>query len=190
MDLISETSVPLTAPLETLAGEEQPPVSTWRRLGLTVQHQLETQWCWAAVSVSIDDFYRQPTPWTQCKMVCSEFGRDDCCVNGGSKDCNTPGYLYKALERIGIYAGFEPVPNPIPELPPNAVSDIEGGKPVGLQISWDGGGGHVMILEGFRSDRAMVALEDPWYGASELPATLLNRYQGTGTVTYLFRTRP
>lgn len=190
MDLISETSAPLTAPLVTLAGEEQPVAPTWRRLDLTVQRQLETQWCWAAVSVSIDDFYRQPTAWTQCKMVCSEFGRDDCCVDGGSKDCNTPWYLNKALERIGIFAGVEPVGNPISELPPNAADDIEDGKPVGLQISWDGGGGHVIILEGFRSDRAMVAVEDPWYGASELPASLLSRYQGTGTLTYLFHTRP
>ena len=189
-DLISESSVPLTEPSGTITGETQPVEPTWHRLDLTVQRQQQTQWCWAAVSVSIGDFYRKPTAGTQCTMVCSEFGRDDCCANGGSEVCNKPWYLDKALERIGIFAGLEEVPHPNPGLPSSAAGDIEGGKPVGLRIAWDGGGGHVIALEGFRDDGAMVAVEDPWYGASEFPANLLNRYQGTGTLTHLFHTRP
>jgi Papain-like cysteine protease AvrRpt2 len=189
-DLISETSVPLAKASTTLAGEAAPAAPGWHRLGFAVQHQQQTQWCWAAVSVSIDDYYRKPNRWTQCKMVCSELDLEECCANGGSQACNRAWYLEKALERAGIFAGLEPVPTPTPGLPPSAAGDIEGGKPVGLRIAWDKERGHVIALEGFRADGARVAVEDPWTGASEFPVNLLNRYQGTGTLTHLFHTQP
>lgn len=189
--LISETSVPLEEPASTLAGAEPAPAEPpWKRLDFTVQRQLQSQWCWSAVSVSIDDFYRRPTSWTQCDLVGAEFGREDCCQNGEGPACNQPWYVDRALTRMGIFAGLEQLSPPSRELWPSAMADIEAGRPVGLRIGWDGGGGHAIVMEGFRSDGAIVALEDPHFGASEVPLALLDRYQGTGTMTHLFHSQP
>ena len=37
----------------------------WRRLAFTMQTQLQTQWCWAANSVSVSLFYDSASGWTR-----------------------------------------------------------------------------------------------------------------------------
>ena len=72
-----------------------------RTCGLTVEHQTQTQWCWAAVSNSVSHFYDAGSTWTQCTIVNAELGQSTCCSNGSSSACNKPWYLDKALTRVG-----------------------------------------------------------------------------------------
>jgi hypothetical protein len=196
-DLIADTSVSLGPQVaEILAGAapSAPEDSDeWKRLDFSVQHQLQTQWCWAAVSVSIVDFYESPTAWTQCKLVSSARGVNGCCENGASEECNKPWYIDRALTHLNAFVGVGEVPSSASDaalLPAGVEEDIAAQRPVGLAIAWDGGGGHAIVLEGYRADRAMVAIEDPWEGASDMPVGLLHRYQGTGRWTHFFRTQP
>jgi Papain-like cysteine protease AvrRpt2 len=47
---------------------------SWTRLGFTMQHQEQSEWCWAATSVSVAVYYDSQTGWTQCTMVNAEKG--------------------------------------------------------------------------------------------------------------------
>jgi hypothetical protein len=69
--------------------------------------------------------------------------------------------------------------------------EIDARRPVGLRIGWRGGGGHFIAIEGYRGDGNAVAVEDPWYGTSDVEAaTLRTAYQGAGTWTHVYYTRP
>jgi Papain-like cysteine protease AvrRpt2 len=197
-ELIEETSVPLSLPTtpEELPVGAPPPGSApvdWKRIEFTVQHQLQTQWCWAAVSVSIADFYETPTAWTQCKLVSAQFGSNGCCDNGASEECNRPWYVDRALTSLGAFLGWERVtPSDFVAslLPSTVTADISAQRPVGVGIAWDGGGGHAIVIDGYQTDGAMVAVEDPWEGSADLPVSLLHRYLGTGRWVDTFRTQP
>jgi hypothetical protein len=41
----------------------------WHRLDFTMQHQQQTNWCWAAVSTSVALFYDPVSTWTQCAVA-------------------------------------------------------------------------------------------------------------------------
>ena len=47
----------------------------WHRIPFVMQHQQQTQWCWAAVSVSVSHYYSPWSGWTQCAMVNAELVR-------------------------------------------------------------------------------------------------------------------
>ncbi|HET6998210.1 MAG TPA: papain-like cysteine protease family protein [Solirubrobacterales bacterium] len=164
-----------------LSGEE------WDRLNFTIQRQEQTQWCWAAVSTSIARFYDAGTSWTQCRVAGAELNSSTCCEDGSSSECNQPWYLDRALNRAGALAGMEAPPSTGLGRAPDEIQD---GRPVCVRIGWSGGGGHFIVIEGYRYDREQVALEDPWYGSSDLPVnSFRTAYQGTGSWTHTYLTK-
>lgn len=159
----------------------------WERLEFAMQSQAQTQWCWAAVSVSVADFYEGTGNWTQCRMVNEELEQESCCEDGESEACNQPWFLDRALERAGAFAGMEEVPSegiePIP-------GEIGAGRAFCARIGWSGGGGHFVVIDGYTLDNANLAIEDPIFGASDLPAaTFRSAYQGTGSWTDSYLTQ-
>jgi hypothetical protein len=164
-----------------LSGEE------WNRLNFAMQAQQQTQWCWAAVSVSIAAYYDPGTSWTQCQMAGAELNQATCCENGSSSECNQPWYLDKALERAGALASMNAPPSSgVGEEP----DEIQAGRPVCVRIGWSGGGGHFVVIEGYRYDLEQVAIDDPWHGASDVPVnTFRTAYQGSGSWTHTYRTK-
>jgi Papain-like cysteine protease AvrRpt2 len=183
--VIDRTRVPLfaaTRDLETAV--RRPPA--WIRLNFAVQHQLQDQWCWAAVSTSIAVHYGA-TDWTQCSVANKELGQKTCCEDGSSSACNQSWYLDKALKRV---RAFKKMDSGRPADLGKVRSEIHSNRPVGIRIGWSGGGGHFVAIEGYRSDEATVAIEDPWYGASDVPvASLSGTYQGSGSWTHTYYTR-
>jgi Papain-like cysteine protease AvrRpt2 len=159
----------------------------WERLDFTVQKQEQTQWCWAAVSTSVARFYDGGSGWTQCQMAGQELNRSSCCEDGSTAECNQPWYLDRALSRAGTFAGMEAAPStgldPVP-------GEIGAGRPVCARIAWSGGGGHVVVIEGYRQDNTRIAVEDPWYGSSDVPmSSFRGSYQGSGSWTHYYLTR-
>src|SRR5204863_1759343 len=73
----------------------------WHRLDFSMQHQQQTNWCWAAVSTSVALFFNPSSGWTQCAVANGELNRNDCCGAGASGPCNVYGYLDTALTRVG-----------------------------------------------------------------------------------------
>jgi hypothetical protein len=173
-------------------GGGPPGVSSGTTLSFVMQHQEQDNWCWAAVTVSAFDFYRHGSGSLQCDVVNAELGRGDCCVNGGSSDCNRVGPLDGPLNRNHnlkqLKAGatqFQPL---------NA--EIENGRPLGCRIAWDGGGAHFVIIHGYASQGVGAAatntieVADPWYGSSSQNFSLFPRaYQGGGTWTHSYFTK-
>lgn len=159
----------------------------WDRLDLEVPHQEQTNWCWAATSDGVANYYERPSRWTQCAIANSDLGRNDCCGGGASGACNTYGYLDAALTTVGHYdhmaqhvATFGTVK-----------AEIGGQRPLGIRVAWAGGGAHFLAVGGYRDDTDQyVHVEDPWYGPSDLAyATLESAYQGTGTWTHTYWTK-
>jgi Papain-like cysteine protease AvrRpt2 len=193
MSLIDDTRVPLfsTPRLRAFALVTPPPVTPptppWARLNLAMQHQLQDNWCWAAVSTSIAGFFGVTT-WTQCSVVSKEVDDASCCSNGSSSACNVPWRLDKALRRVNA---LKKKSGGMPDDLKGVRREIDAGRPVCVRIGWSGGGGHFIAIEGYRADDASVAVEDPWHGSSDVPLAHFRtgRYQGTGAWTHTYYTK-
>jgi hypothetical protein len=61
-----------------------------------IEKQEMSQWCWAAVSVSVDRFFDPATTNTQC-VVAEKVLNRTCCPN--KVDCNETAFLQVALKR-------------------------------------------------------------------------------------------
>lgn len=183
MSVIDDTRLPLFRGPRA-RGPQEPP---WKRLNLTMQHQLQDNWCWAAVSTSVAAFFGSPI-WTQCSVVGKEVDDESCCTNGSSKRCNVPWRLDKALRRV---KALERKQGGMPSDLRDVRRNIDRGRPVCIRIGWSGGGGHFVAIEGYRDDNGSVAVEDPWHGTSDVPLSVLRagRYQGTGAWTHTYYTR-
>lgn len=161
-------------------------------LNFTMEHQTQTEWCWAAVSVSVSHFYDSSSSWTQCDVVNAELSLSDCCKTGSSIECNQPWYLDKALQRTSnlntMSAGSTSYMN--------LNTEIENGNPLGCRIGWSLGGGHFVILHGYTnkmvgpSTENWVDVGDPWYGPSSvLYDDFRTKYQNAGKWTHTYSTQ-
>jgi Papain-like cysteine protease AvrRpt2 len=160
----------------------------WHRLDLSVPHQREDNWCWAATSHGISHFYNPKTTWSQCAIADAETGRTDCCGSGASGPCNVYGFLDQALTIVGDFDHMDAVVASFATVHQQIHLD----RPLGVRIAWSGGGAHFVAIGGYRAAPAQyVHVEDPWYGPSDVPyATLVNGYQGTGSWTHSYWTKP
>jgi hypothetical protein len=173
------------------------PLGSGRCVGLVVEHQQQSNWCWAAVSNSVVHFYHPGSSWTECTIVNAELGRSDCCSSGSSSNCNQPWFLDKALTRVGSLqsAGAGTLSFA------TVNSLIGGGTPPCARQGWSGGGGHFMaivcayegiigLILGSGSTAKRLKISDPIYGDSIIDySTFVSGYQGSGTWTHSYRTK-
>lgn len=166
---------------------EKLPKPRWRHLPLTVEIQLQTQWCWAACSASVSHFYDPGSSWTQCTVVNAELGQTGCCRDGSSGQCNRPWYLDLALARTGSLATWTDGTAPLPTIR----SQIDAARPVGARIGWASGGGHFVMISGFLDDATgLLEVRDPIFGTSEISiASFASSYQGSGSWTHTYYTK-
>ena len=92
-----------------------------------MQHQEQTQWCWAAVSVSVAIFYHTTT-FKQCDMANWAFAQTTCCVDGSTAQCNKPSTLLAALTHVGHMNRHHRRALNLPE----TIAEINGDHPVGV----------------------------------------------------------
>jgi papain like cysteine protease AvrRpt2 len=161
----------------------------WRRLALAMQPQLQSQWCWAACSTSVSLFFDTAGTWTQCSVVNAELGQSTCCQDGSTAQCNQPWYLDRALTRTGNLASWSAGTATVAQLR----SQVADGRPVGARIGWSGGGGHFVMIAGYRAcdPEGYIDVRDPIYGSSDISlATFTSSYQGAGSWTHTYYTEP
>jgi hypothetical protein len=150
--------------------------STIVTVPLTVQKQENSEWCWAAVTVSVDLFFRPASTHTQCEVAGGVLGLS-CCSGGKlskSDPCNVPHPIHTVLGRFHLLAA-DPIRKPLTF---NQVQkEIDGGRPVCVLIKWrDDDGtvsnrGHFIAINGYRvtpSLKQFVAITDPFFGPSEI----------------------
>ena len=156
-------------------------------LGFSMQPQQQTNWCWSAVATSTSHFYNAGSTWTQCTLANQQLGQTTCCQNGASTACNVAWYLDRALGATGNLDGWQggTVSQAILE------GDLVKTCPVGVRIAWSGGGAHFIIVDGATTSNSTVHVEDPIYGTSDIAYnTLVTKYQGTGSWTHTYFTKP
>ena len=157
-----------------------------RELGLEMQSQQQSEWCWAAVSTSVALFYDAAAPWTQCSVANTGLGQTTCCKDGGSSACNQPYYLSNGLEIVGHSGpnfGQRPALDAIAE-------QIDAGRPIGLCIDWTAGGGHFVVVDGYDLETGQIDVKDPLFGPSVVEdASFPASYQGGGTWSWTYLTR-
>jgi papain like cysteine protease AvrRpt2 len=165
---------------------EQVPKPRWRRVALTMQDQLQSQWCWAACSASVSRFYDTASSWTQCRVVNAELEQTGCCQDGATGQCNQPWYLQRALTRTGNLVSWSSGTVPMATIR----SQIDAGRPVGVRIGWAGGGGHFVMISGcLDAATGLLEVRDPIFGTSEISiASFASNYQGSGSWTHTYYT--
>jgi hypothetical protein len=158
----------------------------WHRLDFSMQHQQQTNWCWAAVSTSVALFFSPSSGWTQCAVANGELNRNDCCGTGASGPCNVYGFLDTALTRVGHLDHFAGGTSTFSQIQ----SEINGGRPLGVRTAWSGGGAHFLAIIGYRIRNNMLAVDDPFYGKSDVGlSTFTSSYQSSGSWTHSYFTK-
>ena len=173
------------AALRTRASEGAARLGCSNPLTFAMQRQQQTQWCWAAVSISVNRFYRSASGWTQCKVVDKALGQQSCCSNGGTPRCNQPWYLDRALNIVANLRSWKAGKATFAKVQ----AEVNACQPLCLRIGWNGGGGHFVAVYGYSGSSLNVA--DPWYGNSvQSYSTFPGSYNGGGAWTHDYYTKP
>ena len=148
-----------------------PPPPRSKNLQFAIQKQEHSNWCWAAVAVSVADFYDK-TSRRQCDLVNQRRGLKTCCSEPDGSDtkrCDQPDHLEQALsdlnhfsEQVGVLT-FREVQN-----------EIVLGRVMGIRIAWpppppQDHVGHAITLDGYYvtdSGERYVIGKDPAPGDS------------------------
>lgn len=162
-----------------------------RTLNFVMETQKQSQWCWAAVAVSVARFYEPSGAFDQCRVANSVLSTNVCCANPAA--CNDDNFLEDSLAAVGHFRDVEPEPLPFA----GVNGEITADRPVGCRIGWFGGGGHFVVVHGASVDgsgpavRRWVAIADPLYGPSDyLIQKFTSGYrQDTGEWTHSYFTR-
>jgi hypothetical protein len=156
-----------------------------------VENQLQTNWCWTAVTTSVSRFFSTASTWTQCRVAETTLSIAGCCQNPPANGCDVPYYLDLALQTTGNFVKWS-----MPPTKNDIVGEITGNhRPLCLRVAWAGGGGHFIAISGFAWGPAndFIDVEDPAYGPSTVTTASLTNgtYQlGNGTWTHSFFTKP
>jgi hypothetical protein len=116
-------------------------------------------WCWAAVTVSVVHYFRPSSNLQMCDVAALLFPGKDCCKDRGP--CDTGERLDVALNKVGMLREM---------LPDRTLtfqglkSELDQDRPVCARIRWFGGGGHFVVLSGYRvlqGGGQQVVVSDP-----------------------------
>ncbi len=181
---------PLYVPSVTSGGMRAPSAPTWLKLPFTLQEQLGINWCWAAVSQGVAEFYGIGS-WTQCEIASRTLpGSRNCCTatpRGGP--CDETYYLHEALTTVGHLGGPPTGPLSATEIQ----AQLQQNRPIGVRIRWQSGRGHFIVLTGYLDGRrSYVEVHDSASDSrdpTELSLThLMTRYAGLGIWSHSFVT--
>src|SRR5207302_472174 len=112
-----------------------------------------------------------------------------CVVAGQTSPCNWGQWPDVPLQSVGHLN--QRLNNAL--TPAQLGAQIAKSAPVVCNISWAGGGGHIVALRGrsLVSGVDHVSVGDPWFGDSDQTYnTFVNNYQGSGTWNVSYQTQP
>ncbi len=158
-----------------------PAVIAQRRLTFRIQRQQQSEWCWAAVAASVEQFFDpDPDPASRLKqcevadMVLKDkdkMPKPKCCED--PEDCDLPAELEDALKKIYKWRDtldVDPLTGAKGSLTFEQVKrEIDRGRPVCAGIRWKSGTGHFVVVRGYRvlgSGAQQLYVADPLYPSS------------------------
>ena len=156
-------------------------------ISFTMQPQQQTEWCWAAVSTSINLYFNPASGQTQCAVANVAMNQSTCCQDGSSAQCNQPWFLDQALQIVGNLNAWSPGRAAFATIQ----AEIDACRPFCLRIAWNGGGGHFVTVYGYQAlTQRIIITADPWYGNSVTRYDKFpGNYQGGGTWTDNYTTK-
>jgi hypothetical protein len=133
-------------------------------LDIVVPQQIVDNWCWAAVTAALEEFYDVQPRRAQCRIVSDVLGTGSCCPDGVDIiRCNVPHAPQPALRDL-----FETrVEAPAGTSFSFVESEILAGVPVLANLGFsDGRVGHLVIITGFfhGADDINLIVQDPYTG--------------------------
>jgi len=158
-------------------------------LNYVTYFQRRTQWCWAAVAMSVARCYEPGNNVTQCVIASRALQSSGCCFEGAAANaCNVQTTLSTALAAVDHYGGYEAAD------PDVARQELDRNRPVGIFIRWSAEFGHFAALCGYSlsSSGAEFIVADPRYGDRPVleEELLRGRYRGAGRWTHSYLTVP
>jgi len=180
--------------------------------GFEIQKQTQTMWCWDASTVSVAAYYNKNTAWTQCSLANQMLSRQDCCVGVGQvSPCGNYGSwpdlnpltnttANAPMQTVGVYTATinsTLTPAQISAQLARNWQGVQGagvGAPFLCNISWQGGGGHIVVVSGRSLVGTVdhVSVADPGSGTVSdwVYTAFQNAYQVTGTWNKSYTTQP
>lgn len=137
-------------------------------LPVTLHAQETSMWCWAGSGQMVMHYLGNNV--AQCTQANNRFGRTDCpcgqcgsspvanppCVNGGWPEFDKYGFTFERTSDTALT--FEQLRK---ELSPKSSC---GKRPIAYSWHWSGGGGHMMVADGYVTIDGVdyVSILDPW----------------------------
>jgi hypothetical protein len=118
-----------------------------------MEHQQMTDWCWNAVAVSVDHYFNPHSTLTQDEFAVKA-------LNVPLAQTNQPFFLSKALEQVEKLEGTTRGSLPFADVQ----AQLDANLPVCVQIDWEGGGAHFVVITGYQVSpgrAAQVFVSDP-----------------------------
>jgi hypothetical protein len=125
-----------------------------------IESQQQSEWCWAAVAVSIDKYFNSNSTRTQCKIAGLVLKNVQNCCDEAATNCNQNASLITALQKINRWSRTLNRPLRFDEIR----QELNAGRPVCARIQWKGGGDHFVVIAGYevlQSGALHVFVEDP-----------------------------
>jgi hypothetical protein len=144
--------------------------SQYLRVPETIQEQ--DQWCWAATSSCVLNYYGKNIPQCMCAEYTREvavwhnFGSIDCCVDP-NQGCNYWNYNWGyagSIEDILSHWGVASSGVSSSLSYSSCQTEINAGHPFILRWGWTTGGGHFLVGHGVIVLSHMLYYMDPWFG--------------------------
>ena len=150
-----------------------------------MEKQKQSEWCWAAVALSIERYFSPYSVWGQCGIAAQVLpdAKDSCDY---PQNHDKPAQLEVALAAVSRLKETRKGAMKFEDLQ----RELDAGSPVCVRIKWTGDGAHFVVLTGYRvsaSNLRVVDIADPLYPDStrafdDFPST----YQGGGEWTDSF----
>jgi len=161
-------------------------------LGIQVEQQLLSRWCWAALGASLSAYYHGAS-LRQDELAGRVLGLD--CTGFETEEalreqCNINFNLDKVLELVGCFSHWSPGKPPFERLQ----FEINNGHPVCCRVSWYEGDAHYILIRGYAIGEGLLYVEDPLHGPARVKYDDLPRNYhlsgGVWTETYWTRQKP
>lgn len=150
-----------------------------------MERQQESEWCWAAVSASVDHYFDPSSSLTQCEIA-SAVTKGDSCSDPASFD--RPERLTDALTAVGK---LKRVTGPL--MFEQVQAELNASRPVCVRVQWNGEGAHFVAISGYNvlpSGVRTIEIADPHYADSTVDFDLFpSQYHGGGTWTTTYLTK-
>lgn len=133
-------------------------------LTITVQRQELPRWCWAAIAVSLGEYYRTRS---RCQhQIATEMLGFDCSAFMHDpelrKRCDVNAMLDDALRLVDCYSHWSPGRPTIERVR----TEIDAGRPLCIQLDWFRGESHYVMVTGYYAGTDEIVVEDPLHGPS------------------------